>query len=186
MNERTENKPGNDNRSLTGKLLLLAAAMFGFGYMLVPLYDVFCEITGFGGRTNNVAVSSQENPDFSRSIRVEFVTTVNEYAPWEFVADRDSMEVTPGKMYYATFTAKNLAGDRKIAQAVPSVAPVSASGHFKKIECFCFTNQEFQANEERAMPLQFIVDPDLPEYVDTITLQYTFYDTVRVSASDGS
>jgi cytochrome c oxidase assembly protein subunit 11 len=186
MNDRTDNKPGNDNRSLTGKLLLLAAAMFGFGYLLVPLYDVFCEITGFGGRTNTVAESRQENPDFTRSVRVEFVTTVNEYAPWEFAADRDSMEVTPGKMYYATFTAKNLAGDTKVAQAVPSVAPVSASGHFKKIECFCFTNQEFQANEERAMPLQFIVDPDLPEFVDTITLQYTFYDTVRISANDGS
>ena len=186
MSDSTENQPGNDNRSLTRKLLLLAAAMFGFGYLLVPLYDVFCEITGFGGRTNTVAESRQENPDFSRSIRVEFVTTLNEYAPWVFVADRDSMEVTPGKMYYATFTARNLTEDRKVAQAVPSVAPVSASGHFKKIECFCFTNQEFQANEERAMPLQFIVDPDLPEYVDTITLQYTFYDTVRVSANDES
>jgi cytochrome c oxidase assembly protein subunit 11 len=186
MSDSTENKPGNDNLSLTRRLLLLAAAMFGFGYLLVPAYDVFCEITGFGGRTNTVAESRQENPDFSRSIRVEFVTTLNEYAPWEFVADRDSMEVTPGKMYYATFTARNLTEDRKVAQAVPSVAPVSASGHFKKIECFCFTNQEFQANEERAMPLQFIVDPDLPEYVDTITLQYTFYDTVRVSANDES
>ena len=186
MNDSTENKPVNDNLSLTRRLLVLAAAMFGFGYLLVPLYDVFCEITGFGGRTNTVAESRQENPDFSRSIRVEFVTTLNEYAPWEFVADRDSMEVTPGKMYYATFTARNLTEDRKVAQAVPSVAPVSASGHFKKIECFCFTNQEFQANEERAMPLQFIVDPDLPEYVDTITLQYTFYDTVRVSANDES
>lgn len=186
MNDSTNNRPGNDNRSLTRKLLLLAAAMFGFGYLLVPLYDVFCEITGFGGRTNSVAEISREDPDFSRSIRVEFVTTVNEYAPWEFVADRDSMEVTPGKMYYATFTARNLTDDKKVAQAVPSVAPVSASGHFKKIECFCFTNQEFQANEERAMPLQFIVDPDLPEFVDTITLQYTFYDTVRVSANDGS
>jgi cytochrome c oxidase assembly protein subunit 11 len=186
MNDQSDNKPGNDNRSLTAKLLLLAVAMFGFGYLLVPAYDVFCEITGFGGRTNTVAESRQENPDFSRSIRVEFVTTVNEYAPWEFGADRDSMEVTPGKMYYATFTARNLTGDTKIAQAVPSVAPVSASGHFKKIECFCFTNQEFQANEERAMPLQFIVDPDLPEFVDTITLQYTFYDTVRVSANDES
>ena len=186
MNDSTDNKTANDNRSLVGKLLLLAVAMFGFGYMLVPLYNVFCEITGFGGRTNSVAVSSEERPDYSRSIRVEFVTTVNEYAPWEFAAERDSMEVTPGKMYYANFLAKNLTGDKKVAQAVPSVAPISASGHFKKIECFCFTNQEFQANEERAMPLQFIVDPDLPEYVDTITLQYTFYDTVRVSANDGS
>ena len=186
MNDKTEQRSVNEIRSLTGKLLLLAAVMFGFGYMLVPLYDVFCEITGFGGRTNTVAESSQENPDYTRAIRVEFVTTVNEYAPWEFSADRDSMEVTPGKMYYATFTARNLTEDKKVAQAVPSVAPISASGHFKKIECFCFTNQEFQANEERAMPLQFIVDPDLPEFVDTITLQYTFYDTVRVSVNDGS
>jgi cytochrome c oxidase assembly protein subunit 11 len=186
MNDSREKKPQNEVRSLTGKLLLLAVAMFGFGYLLVPLYDVFCEITGFGGRTNSVAESSQENPDYTRSVRVEFVTTVNEYAPWEFSADRDSMEVTPGKMYYATFTARNLAEDKKVAQAVPSVAPISASGHFKKIECFCFTNQEFQANEERAMPLQFIVDPNLPEFVDTITLQYTFYDTVRVSANDES
>ena len=75
---------------------------------------------------------------------------------------------------------------RDLHCAEPRVAPISASGHFKKIECFCFTNQEFQANEERAMPLQFIVDPDLPEFVDTITLQYTFYDTVRVSANDES
>jgi cytochrome c oxidase assembly protein subunit 11 len=186
MNDSTDNKAANDNRSLVGKLLLLAVAMFGFGYMLVPLYNVFCEITGFGGRTNSVAVASEENPDYTRSIRVEFVTTVNEYAPWEFAAERDSMEVTPGKMYHANFTAKNLTADTKIAQAVPSVAPISASGHFKKIECFCFTSQEFQANEERAMPLQFIVDPELPDYVDTITLQYTFYDTVRVSASGGS
>ena len=186
MNDSTDNNTANDNRSLVGKLLLLAVAMFGFGYLLVPLYNVFCEITGFGGRTNTVAVTSEENPDFTRAIRIEFVTTVNEYAPWEFAAERDSMEVTPGKMYYANFTARNLTGDTKIAQAVPSVAPISASGHFKKIECFCFTNQEFQANEERAMPLQFIVDPDLPDYVDTITLQYTFYDTVRVSANDGS
>lgn len=73
---------------------------------------------------------------------------------------------------------------RKSGQAVPSVAPVAAAEHFKKIECFCFTSQEFVANEERTMPLQFIVDPDLPEYVDTITLQYTLFDTVRLSAND--
>ena len=172
------------NRALMGRLILLAVAMFGFGYLLVPLYDVFCEITGFGGRTNTTAEVAAERPDYSRTIRVEFVTTVNEYAPWEFSAERDSMEVTPGKMYYANFTAKNLTEDEKVAQAVPSVAPISASDHFKQIECFCFENQAFRANEERAMPLQFIVDPNLPEFVDTITLQYTFYDTVRVSAND--
>jgi len=161
----------------------MAVAMFGFGFLLVPLYDVFCEITGFGGRTNAVAAVVEEAPDLTREIRVEFVTTVNEYAQFEFAADADSMTVSPGKMYYATFTAKNLAAVQKVAQAVPSVAPVSAAEHFTKIECFCFTSQEFMANEERAMPLQFIVNPDLPDYVDTITLQYTFFDTASVAAN---
>jgi len=157
--------------------------MFGFGFLLVPLYDVFCEITGFGGRTNATAAVAAEAPDLSREIRVEFVTTVNSYAPFAFAADVDSMTVHPGKMYFATFTAKNLSEADKVAQAVPSVAPVTAAEHFTKIECFCFSSQDFAANEERAMPLQFIVDPDLPEYVDTISLQYTFYDTARTAAN---
>lgn len=173
----------NEHRSLVVQLLIMAVAMFGFGFLLVPLYDVFCEITGFGGRTNAVAAVVEEVPDLTREIRVEFVTTVNEYAQFEFAADADSMTVSPGKMYYATFTAKNLAAVQKVAQAVPSVAPVSAAEHFTKIECFCFTSQEFMANEERAMPLQFIVNPDLPDYVDTITLQYTFFDTASVAAN---
>ena len=179
-----KDKTDVSNRALTWRLLLLAVAMFGFGFLLVPLYDVFCEITGFGGRTNTVAEVAEEAPDYSREIRIEFVTTVNEYAPWEFAADADSMTVHPGKMYYATFTAQNLAEGTKVGQAVPSVAPVAAAEHFKKIECFCFNNQEFAASESRSLPVQFIVDPKLPEYVDTITLQYTFFDTLRVSAND--
>ena len=174
----------SENRSLVGRLLIMTVAMFGFGFALVPLYDVFCEITGFGGRTNTEAVAAEEAPDLNREIRVEFVTTVNSYAPFEFGADLDSMTVHPGKMYFATFTAKNMTEDDKIAQAVPSVAPVAAAEHFVKIECFCFNSQEFAANEEKAMPLQFIVDPDLPEYVDTITLQYTFFDTASVASNN--
>lgn len=172
----------NNHRSLVGQLLILTVAMFGFGFLLVPLYDVFCEITGFGGRTNTEAAVVEEAPDLTREVRIEFVTTVNSYAQFEFAADVDSMTVSPGKMYYATFTAKNLSGEHKVAQAVPSVAPSSAAEHFTKIECFCFTSQEFAANEARAMPLQFIVNPELPDYVDTITLQYTFFDTARVAA----
>ena len=173
----------NKHRSLVSQLLIMTVAMFGFGFLLVPLYDVFCEITGFGGRTNAEAAVVEEAPDLSREIRVEFVTTVNSYAQFEFAADADSMVVTPGKMYFATFTAKNLSATDKVAQAVPSVAPSAAAEHFAKIECFCFTSQEFLADEERAMPLQFIVNPDLPDYVDTITLQYTFFDTAPVAAN---
>lgn len=184
MNQ-SQDKHEISNRALTGRLLLLAVAMFGFGFLVLPpLYSAFCEVTGFGGRTNTVAESAVEAPDLSREVRVEFVTTVNEFAPWDFMADVDSMNVHPGKMYYATFTAHNKTGKGRVAQAIPSVTPVLASQHFKKIECFCFTSQEFQADEARAMPLQFIVDPDLPEHIDTITLQYTFFDAVRVSASD--
>ncbi len=174
----------SENRSLTGRLVLMALGMFGFGFLLVPLYDVFCEITGLGGRTNTTAAVVEEAPDFSRQIRIEFMTTVNSRAPFEFSADVDSMTVYPGRMYFSTFTAKNLSGEFKVAQAVPSVAPVSAAEHFKKIECFCFESQEFMADEEKPMPVQFIVDPDLPEYVDTITLQYTFFETPSQAAAN--
>src|SRR5210317_1462107 len=172
------------HRNLVTSLLVVVVGAFGFGYALVPLYDVFCEITGFGGRTNAEAVAAVESPDLSREIRIEFVTTVNSYAPFDFGADADSMTVNPGKMYFATFTAKNMTDDDKIAQAVPSVAPVAAAEHFVKIECFCFNSQEFAANEEKAMQLQFIVNPDIPEYVDTITLQYTFFDTASVASNN--
>jgi cytochrome c oxidase assembly protein subunit 11 len=171
-----------ENTSLAGRLLLFAAGMFVFGFFAIPpLYDVFCDITGFGGRTNTSAQVAVEAPDLSRDIRIEFVTTVNNYAPWEFTPAVDSMIVNPGKMYYATFTATNLSDVDRTGQAVPSVAPVSASEHFQKIECFCFDSQEFKANEQRSLPLQFIVDPDLPDYVDTITLSYTYFESNYVA-----
>jgi cytochrome c oxidase assembly protein subunit 11 len=179
-----EQQHKKSHRSLLTSLLVVVVAAFGFGYALVPLYDVFCEITGFGGRTNTEAVAVEEAPDLSREIRIEFMTTVNSYAQFEFAADADSMTVHPGKMYFATFTAKNLSGSDKVAHAVPSVSPVAAAEHFVKIECFCFNSQEFTASEEKAMPLQFIVNPDLPDYVDTITLGYTFYDTTSVASNN--
>lgn len=172
------------NGALVGRLLVFAAAMFGFGFLaLPPLYEAFCEITGFGGRTNATAQAAVEAPDLDREIRVEFMTTVNNYAPWTFAADADSMIVHPGKMYYATFTARNTTGQTLVGQAVPSVAPVTASNHFQKIECFCFDSQEFAGNEELTLPLQFIVDPDLPEYIDTITLSYTFFKILQTADS---
>jgi cytochrome c oxidase assembly protein subunit 11 len=181
----SELQPQVSNRSLTARLLAFALGMFAFGFLVLPpLYDVFCDITGFGGRTNSTAQAAVEQPDLSRSVRIEFVTTVNEYAPWTFTADVDSMDVHPGKMYFATFSATNRSANRLIGQAVPSIAPVAASEHFKKIECFCFSSQEFAANEERVLPLQFIVDPELPDYVDTITLSYTLFDIAPVAVNN--
>ena len=181
MSESRE-KDQVSTRSLSLRLLVFAIGMFGFGFMLVPLYDVFCEITGLGGRTNTEAFTSAEAaPDVTRSIDLEFVTMVNEYAPWEFHAELDGMTVHPGGLYEANFIATNLTDRHKIAQAVPSVAPQQAAAHFKKLDCFCFSNQEFEPGEVKRMPVRFIVDSDIPDYVDTITLSYTFFDTARLT-----
>ena len=169
-------------KALTLRLLALAVGMFGFGFLLVPIYDVFCEVTGFGGKTNTEAATDVVAvADVSRDIDLEFVTTVNQYAPWEFEAELDGMTVNPGGMYEAWFVATNLTDRHKIAQAVPSVAPAQAASHFKKLDCFCFSNQSFMPGEVKRMPVRFVIDSDLPEYVDTITLSYTFFDTARLT-----
>jgi cytochrome c oxidase assembly protein subunit 11 len=174
--------PPISSRALALRLLAFAAGMFGFGFLLVPIYDVFCEITGFGGKTNTEAATNVTlAADESRDIKLEFVTTVNQYAPWEFHSELTSMTVHPGGLYEAYFVATNLTDKHKIAQAVPSVAPQQAAAHFKKLECFCFSNQEFMPGEEKRMPVRFVVDSDLPDFVDTITLSYTFFDTARLT-----
>ena len=176
-------EPGQiSTKALSLRLLALAVGMFGFGFLLVPIYDVFCEVTGFGGKTNTEAATDViAIADVSRDIDLEFVTTVNQYAPWEFHAELDGMTVHPGGLFEAWFVATNLTDRHKIAQAVPSVAPQQAAAHFKKLDCFCFSNQEFMPNEEKRMPVRFIIDSDLPDYVDTITLSYTLFDTARLT-----
>ncbi len=175
-----------ENRKLVGSLAVFAVAMLAFALVVLPpLYDVFCEVTGLGGRTNTEAAAVEEVADLTRSVDLEFVTTVNQYAPWEFAAEVDAMTIHPGKLHEAIFYAKNLTDRTKIAQAVPSVAPPQAAKHFKKLDCFCFEQQEFEPGERKAMPVRFIVDSDLPDYIDTITLSYTFFDTERVSQADG-
>ena len=172
-----------DSSTLALRLLVLTIAMFGFGFLMVPIYNAFCEVTGLGGKTNKTAASAEMHVEdgvkLSRTIQLEFDTTVNQYAPWEFSSSVDSMTISPGAIYETTFAARNLADHHMTAQAVPSIAPAQAAKYFKKLECFCFTTQEFDANESRDMPVRFVVDSDLPEYIDTITLSYTFFDTAR-------
>lgn len=165
------------NASLVRRLVLMTVAMFGFGFLLVPLYDVFCEITGLGGKTNQTPASVVEARDADRVIDLEFVATVNERAPWEFRPEVDAMDINPGALYEATFIARNLSDRDRVAQAVPSVAPAQAAKYMKKLDCFCFTEQPFLAGEERELRVRFIVDSDLPDYLDTLTLSYTFFDT---------
>lgn len=172
--------------ALALRLAAVAVGMFGFGYLLVPAYDVFCEITGLGGRTNATPATVVAAPELNRSIDLEFVTTVNQSAPWSFNPQAPGMTVHPGGIYEAVFIAENLSGRQQIAQAVPSIAPPRAAQYFKKLDCFCFTTQEFAPNEERELLVRFVVDRNLPEYVDTITLSYTLFDTNMHAGASGN
>ncbi|MGI9203107.1 MAG: cytochrome c oxidase assembly protein [Woeseiaceae bacterium] len=180
----SKEKPGPiSTGALTARLLMFAAGMFVFGvFVLPPVYDVFCEVTGLGGKTNDRAAENVvATTDESRELNLEFVTTVNQYAPWEFQPAIEKMSIHPGGLYEATFIAKNLTDQHKTAQAVPSVSPAQAASYFKKLDCFCFTAQEFEPGEEKEMPVRFVVDSDLPDFIDTITLSYTFFDAAGAS-----
>lgn len=179
--ENRKETPG----ALSLRLAVFAIGMFGFGYLLVPAYDVFCEITGLGGRTNETPAAAVAAPDDSRNVDLEFVTTVNQSAPWAFEAKAPGMRIHPGGVYEAVFVAENLSAQPQVAQAVPSIAPATAAQYFKKLDCFCFTTQEFAPKESRELLVRFVVDRELPEYVDTITLSYTMFDTHTLADASG-
>jgi cytochrome c oxidase assembly protein subunit 11 len=157
------------------KVAALGVAMFGFGFALVPLYDVFCEITGFGGKTAAAAVVVAETPDVARTVRVEFLTSVPRGVPFTLEPEVSHMDVHPGQMYETHFRAENLTGSTLTAQAVPSVAPGIAARYFNKAECFCFTSQQFEPHQELDLKLAFMVATELPAHVDTLSLSYTYF-----------
>jgi cytochrome c oxidase assembly protein subunit 11 len=168
------------------RVALVAVGMFGFGYLLVPLYDVFCEITGLNGKTGRIdeaAIAARYEPDRSRLVTVQFVASNNLGMPWEFAPTVASMQVHPGEVYTTAYVARNPTAAAMVGQAVPSVAPGKASRYFNKTECFCFTQQPLAAGEEKEMPVRFIVDPNLPRDVTTVTLAYTVFDVSQVAAT---
>ena len=182
-------KPGEDlgsaNRRLLTRLGLVILGMFGFVFALVPLYNVFCDITGLNGKTANEAADvSRYQPDLSRTVVVQFVASVNESMPWDFKPNVTRMEVHPGQTYQVSFHARNLSDRAMVGQAIPSVAPGEAAPYFKKTECFCFTEQRFEPGEGRDMPLIFMVDPELPEDVNELALAYTFFDKQKLTRVD--
>lgn len=177
------------NGGLIAKLVMTTLAMFAFGFALVPLYEVVCEITGFNGRSEGLSLVAtvDEAPVADRTVRVEFLTSVNQGMPWDFAATQDSIEVHPGKLYTVEFTAANDAGRDMIGQARPSVAPWDAAKYLRKTECFCFNRQPMLAGESKVMPMRFMLDPELPAHVDTVTLSYTFFevgDSAQASANN--
>jgi cytochrome c oxidase assembly protein subunit 11 len=165
-----------DNKKIITRLLVAVVAMFGFGFAMVPLYDVFCSITGVNGKTGDqVTLSDAMKVDTSREITVEFVANLNEEMPWEFRPTTRSVKVHPGEPTRIEYVAINKTTNKIIGQAVPSVAPGLAAQYFQKTECFCFTEQVLEAKEEKIMPVIFVVDPEISEDINEITLSYTFF-----------
>ena len=168
--------PAVANRRIALQLGAMAVAMFGFGYLLVPLYDVFCELVGVGNKGLVQAATVTIEPDLSRTVTVEFVANLPDGAQWEFRPTVARMQVHPGELAGTAFYARNAASGARVAQAVPSIAPQLATSHFRKTECFCFTQQRFAAGEGRDMAVRFVVDPALPREVEVVTLSYTFFE----------
>lgn len=179
------------NRHILLQAGLVCVVMFGFGFAMVPLYRVFCDLTGINGRMAVVATETMAESDASRIITVQFVANRNQDLPWEFRPEVSSIQVHPGEVRTVTYFAHNLRATPMVGRAVPSIAPGEAAKYLRKLECFCFTEQHFAGGEARDMPVRFYVDPKLPAGIETLTLSYTFFDAtpkavVRIEQRTGS
>ena len=164
-------------------LTIFTFVMFGFGYAMVPLYDVFCQITGLNGKTIRVEEKVGEEVFLSnREVKVRFDSNINGDLPWRLKSKQKTMKVKPGKFYEATYVVENMYDGDVVGQAIPSVSPQVASLYFKKAECFCFLNQLLEPKETKEMVVRFEVDKDLPEDVTSLTLSYTFFRVNEVEA----
>ena len=180
--------PRKDRKRANRRLALilggLTLAMFAFGYALAPMYNLMCKTFGLNGKTERIdaqAVAAQP-VDASRTVTVEFTGLATSGLPWEFRPLTKKLELHPGETAEVKYLVRNLAKETITGQAIPSVTPGESAPHFKKIECFCFTQQTLKPGETREMPVRFYVDASLGRDVHTITLSYSFFNTDKVSA----
>ncbi len=177
------NSLARSNSRLVKKLVFLVLGMFAFGWALIPLYDLFCEITGLGGDPGGQYTydPAEIRVDRSRLVKVNFITNTNQGMTWDFWSDKGGMRVHPGELNEAVFYVKNTTDKRMVGQAIPSVVPLTATEYFHKTECFCFNSQVLEPGEEMEMPMRFIVDSDLPPNVESISLSYALFDITELS-----
>lgn len=180
----------SDNSRMMGKLLMVAILMFGFGFALVPFYEKICEITGINVLASRDKLNYAEAREFakntqvdtSRKITIEF--DANVHGSMVFKPKVAYMTVHPGELATVTYEVVNATGANLVGQAIPSYAPRHSASHFKKLECFCFQQQELKGKETREFPVVFVIDPKLPSDISTITLSYTFFEVAgRANAS---
>lgn len=164
------------NRLLLRKLVIVSALMFGFAFALVPLYEKICEVTGL----RNVFKAESPLPentqvDVSRRVSIEFDSNTRRLA-WTFKPLESSLEVHPGAVAQVMYEIRNTLDRPVTGQAIPSYGPQRAAQYFRKLDCFCFQQQTLGPGEVRRMPVVFVIDPEMPRDLGTITLSYTFFE----------
>ena len=167
-------------KNKTLKLLIGAVVgMFFFSFALVPLYNVFCEVTGLNGKVFQASESEVSIEGESRPLALQFISSNNENMPWVFNPSEKSMKIETGKYYTTTFYVKNTTNKTMTSQAVPSVAPSNAADYLKKLECFCFEQQELKPGEDALLPVRLLVSDELPKNIENIILSYTIFDVTE-------
>ena len=168
----------NNIRRTVKQLCLIVVGMCGFVVALVPLYDLFCDITGLNGKTGGPYTydPAVTKPDTSRLVKVSFITNTNSGMSWKFWPEKGAVRVHPGELKEVNFYVKNTSDRVMVGQAIPSLVPVTAAEYFHKTECFCFNQQILQPGEELQMPMRFIVGRELPANVQSINLSYALFD----------
>ena len=164
------------NQQMLVKLLVVAVLMFGFGYAMVPFYRAICDALGLNSVIKADTVAANTQVDTGRTLTIEFDANLRSNLPWTFVPVEKSVRVHPGALTQVTYEIRN-GSDRPVTgQAIPSYGPQLAGRYFKKLDCFCFTQQTLAPGEVRRMPVVFVIEGGLPEEVNTITLSYTFFE----------
>ncbi|MBL8443628.1 MAG: cytochrome c oxidase assembly protein [Zoogloeaceae bacterium] len=176
-----ENAQRSENRKLLVRLSIGAVAMFGFGFLLVPFYEKICEVTGINNLLKADEVVNTQ-VDTSRLITIEFDANIHDL-PWRFHPLQSVVKVHPGELITIAYEVENTRDKPITGQAVPSYGPAVSGQFFRKMDCFCFTQQTLEAGERRTMPVAFVLDPALPDDVHTITLSYTFFEIAGKNAS---
>lgn len=174
----------NDNATMLKKLLVVACVMFGFGFVLVPFYKTICDVTGLNQILKRDEVSNSQ-VDTGRTVTLEFDTNLRSGLPWTFRPLEKTMRLHPGELKQAMFEIRNTSDRPVTGQAIPSYGPQVAGLHFRKLECFCFTQQTLQPGEVKQMPVVFVIDKALPEDVNTVTLSYTFFEVEGKGGRNG-
>jgi cytochrome c oxidase assembly protein subunit 11 len=166
--------PAAGNLRTSTRLFTLAVAMFAFGFALVPLYDVFCDLTGLN-RDAAQALANNTQVDPSRVVRIELLANVQDGALWRLAAPRLPVDVHPGELVQVEYELENLSDRPLVGRAVPSYAPLAAAAHFKKIDCFCFREQRLAPHEKVRLPVLFVLDRGVAANLQVVTLSYTFF-----------